>query len=267
MPGSGGARVLKAFTEFVPAARPPLARLLALQAEAQGWLARHLSARRAARTVLPWLRGYGRDKLARDVVSALVVLTLLIPQSMSYALLSGVPPYFGLYTSVLPLVLFGLVTGSSSQQPGIVAPMAITAISICRTLAPAGVVEGTPAFAKVNVQLCFAAGVVALGMWALDLAWVTELLSVPVIAGFTYGSALLIIASQIADLLGISYAPSEIYFGPRVLKAVQNASRANGVSAAIGMLSLAVLSTPRTSRFSAASCRASRPCRSSCSSS
>jgi SulP family sulfate permease len=63
----------------------------------------------------------------------------------------------------------------------------------------------------------------------------------PIISGFTYGSGCLIVASQVADLLGISYSPAENYFGPRLLRAAQNVGNANGVSMAIGLLSLLVL--------------------------
>jgi len=223
-------------------AKPPRALLAALRGEAAAWLAHRLSPRRALRALAPpWLRGYSRAKFARDAVAALVVLTLIIPQCMSYAVLTGVPTVYGLYSSILPLVVVGLVTGSTTQQPGIVAPMAITAISIGRQLAPPGVLEGSAAFARIQVQLAFASGAVALAMWALNLAWVTELLSQPVITGFSYGSAGLIIASQVADLLGIAYKPSEIYFGPRLARAGQNVLKANPVSAAIGLGSLLVL--------------------------
>jgi hypothetical protein len=248
---------LRAFVEVTPGAKSPLALLRAARASAAAWLAHRASGARVARAVLPWLRVYSREKLLRDALAASVVLTLLVPQSMSYATLSGVPVVYGLYTSVVPVVVFGLVTGSTTQQPGIVAPMAITTLSLCQQLAP-GVATGTAAFARVQMQLCFAAGIVTLAMWLLNLGWVTELLSQPVITGFTYGSACLIIASQVADLLGIAYSPAENFFGPRMVRAGQNALKANSYSCC---------STPRTSRYAATSCRSSRLCRSSCSSS
>jgi sulfate permease, SulP family len=197
------------------------------------------SARPAA--LLPWLRGYGRDKLLRDAAAACVVATLLVPQSMSYALLMGVSPVYGLYSSVAPLAAHGLVSASSCTMVGIVAPMALTALSVATQVAPPGTAQFSAEFARVHVKLAFAAGLVALAVSALRLSWLAKHISGAVIAGFTYGAACLIIASQVSDLLGVSYSPPESLFGPLVARALQNAGGANRVAAVIGASNLLIL--------------------------
>ena len=78
---------------------------------------------RAARLIpaLAWLRGYGRDALASDLLAAVIVTIMLIPQSLAYAMLAGLPPHVGLYASILPLVGYALFGTSRALEVGPVA--------------------------------------------------------------------------------------------------------------------------------------------------
>ena len=192
-------------------------------------------------TLYPWVRSYNRTSLQRDLIAALVVGTLLVPQSMSYALLTGVSPVYGLYSSIVPVMVYPLFSASPFTQFGIVAPMALVSIAIGREYAPAGVVELTTEFAIVQNKLAFVSGIVQMFLASLRLGWISDLISAPVITGFTYGSAGLIIASQFADLLGVRYSPPEQQFGPRIYKTLINLPKANGSSCAIGVISLLIL--------------------------
>lgn len=192
-------------------------------------------------TLYPWVRTYNRISLQRDLIAALVVGTLLVPQSMSYALLTGVSPVYGLYSSIVPVMVYPLFSASPFTQFGIVAPMALVSIAIGREYAPAGVVELTTEFAMVQNKLAFVSGIVQIFLASLRLGWISDLISAPVITGFTYGSAGLIIASQFADLLGVRYSPPEQQFGPRIYKTLMNLPKANGPSCAIGIISLLIL--------------------------
>jgi sulfate permease, SulP family len=189
----------------------------------------------------PWVKTYNRISLQRDLVAALVVGTLLVPQSMSYALLTGVSPVYGLYSSIVPVIVYPIFSASPYTQFGIVAPMALVSIAIGRQYAPAGVVELTTEFAIVQNKLAFVSGLVQIFLASLRLGWISDLISAPVITGFTYGSAGLIIASQFADLLGVRYSPPEQQFGPRIYKTLENLPKANGSSCAIGIFSLLIL--------------------------
>ena len=163
--------------------------------------------------LLEWLPSYSLSKLGRDLSSALVVTTLLVPQSMSYARLAGARVEAGLYSSIVPLFAYGLLTTAASMQFGIVAPTSILANSIVTGLVPPGAGgEGSDAFAHMHGQLAFASGAVLAGMSLLQLGWLAHFISGPVIVGFTWGSALLIIASQLADLLGLPVV-KQSYFG------------------------------------------------------
>ncbi|WP_280153316.1 SulP family inorganic anion transporter [Piscinibacter sp. XHJ-5] len=138
------------------------------------------------------------DALGEDLLAAVVVGVLLIPQSLAYALLAGLPPQAGLYASLLPLIAYAAF--GSSRVMG-VGPVAVLALMISQALAdaPAGVAPHDAALvlaAEVAVLLALAAG------WRLDA--LAALLSVPVLQGFETGAALSIALSQLPVLLGSS---------------------------------------------------------------
>ena len=220
---------LKRFHETVP--EPSLAdKLRALLLQLRPRLPRF--------TLLEWLPSYNRAKMASDALAACVVATVLVPQGMSYALLAGVDPVYGLYSSITPLFTYGLLTTSSSLASGPVAPSGILMNALVRDLT--GAEDRTPAFTAAILQLAFASGIVLGGMCLLQLSWIADLLSFPVISGFTSGAACLIIASQLSDLFGIP-VPREREFFKRLRAAGENAGRAHGASAAIGAVCLLVL--------------------------
>lgn len=222
---------LRAYREVVPTTTP--------FASAKAALLRSFSpSPSAGLKLLPWLKGYNRSKFTRDAVAACVVATVLVPQSMSYALLAGVDPVYGLYSSVTPLFTYGLLTTSSSLAAGPVAPTAILMNGMVRDYT--GAEDRTPAFTSAMLQLAFASGVVLSGMVVLRVGWVADLLSFPVVSGFTSGAACIIIASQLSDLFGIP-VPRERDFFRRLQRAGENALRANPHSAAIGAVCLVVL--------------------------
>ena len=143
-------------------------------------------------------RGYARTALRDDVVAACVVSVLLIPQSLAYALLAGLPAQAGLYASLLPLVAYAALGSSRAMGVG---PAAVLALMISQALvdAPAGV-------SPHEVALVLAAevgGLLALAAWwRLDA--LAALLSVPVLQGFETGATLSIAASQLPVLVGAS---------------------------------------------------------------
>ncbi|MBL7250263.1 SulP family inorganic anion transporter [Alloalcanivorax marinus] len=146
-----------------------------------------------------WLRGYGREDAAADGMAALIVTIMLIPQSLAYALLAGVPPQVGLYASILPLVAYALFGSSRTLAVG---PVAVVSLM---TAAAAGQVAGGDAdlYLTATVILALLSGVMLVVMGLLRLGWVANLLSHSVISGFITASGILIAASQLKHLLGI----------------------------------------------------------------
>lgn len=170
-------------------AAPPRA---AWGAEAMAPLARWLP-------VLDWGRRYDRAALASDLVAALVVTVMLIPQSLAYALLAGLPPVVGLYASILPLLAYALFGTSRTLAVG---PVAV--ISLLTAAAAGSVAQpGTPEYLAAATALAALSGLMLLAMGVLRLGFVANLLSHPVISGFITASGLLIATGQLPHLLGV----------------------------------------------------------------
>ena len=149
--------------------------------------------------ILDWGRRYDRDTLVSDVVAAIIVTMMLIPQSLAYALLAGLPPEIGLYASVAPLLLYAVFGTSRVLAVGPVAVVSLmTAAAIGEHAA-----AGSPQYWAVAITLAFLSGVMLLIMGVLRLGFLANFLSHPVISGFISASGLLIAASQLKTLMGV----------------------------------------------------------------
>lgn len=146
-----------------------------------------------------WARHYRRQHLGADLLAGLVVTVLVLPQSLAYAMLAGLPPQAGLYVSILPVVAYALVGSSMTQSVG---PVAITAIMTFSVLSPLAV-PGSPHYVALAAVLALFSGLMVLGFGLLRLGFLSNLLSRPVVRGFISGSALLILVSQVRLLLGV----------------------------------------------------------------
>ncbi|HHB76623.1 MAG TPA: sodium-independent anion transporter, partial [Desulfobulbus sp.] len=148
---------------------------------------------------LDWLSDYDLHKLKSDLVAGITVALVLVPQSMAYAQLAGLPAYYGLYASFLPPMVAALFGSSRRLATGPVAVVSIMTATALEPLATAGSAE----FIGYAVLLAFLVGLFQLALGVLKLGLVVNLLSHPVIVGFTNAAALVIGSSQIARLLGI----------------------------------------------------------------
>jgi SulP family sulfate permease len=149
--------------------------------------------------ILDWGRSYRQETFVSDLMAALLVTVMLIPQSLAYALLAGLPAEVGLYASVAPLVLYAIFGTSRALAVGPVAVVSLmTAAAIGEHAA-----AGTPAYWAIAVTLAFLSGAMLLLMGLLRLGFLANFLSHPVISGFISASGLLIAASQIKTLLGV----------------------------------------------------------------
>jgi SulP family sulfate permease len=149
--------------------------------------------------ILDWGRRYDRATLANDLVAAVIVTIMLIPQSLAYALLAGLPAEVGLYASIAPLILYAVFGTSRALAVG---PVAVASLMTAAAVAPLAA-EGTPEYLGAAIALALLSGVMLLGMGFLRLGFIAAFLSHPVISGFITASGLLIAASQVPQILGI----------------------------------------------------------------
>lgn len=155
---------------------------------------------------LTWLPGYGRAQLQGDAVAGLTVAVMLIPQGMGYAMLAGLPPIVGLYASLVPVAVYGLL-GTSRQ-------LAVGPVAMVSLLVAAGVgsiaAPGSDTYIAHAVLLALMVGVMQLFMGLARLGFLVSFLSHPVISGFTSAAALIIGFSQLGHLLGVRLPRSHL---------------------------------------------------------
>jgi SulP family sulfate permease len=149
--------------------------------------------------LLEWGREYNRDTFTNDAVAALIVTIMLIPQSLAYALLAGLPPEVGLYASVAPLLLYAVLGSSRVLAVG---PVAVVSLMTAATVAEHAV-AGSHAYWQVAITLAFLSGGMLLIMGLLRLGFLANFLSHPVISGFISASGLLIALSQLKTIMGV----------------------------------------------------------------
>ncbi|WP_146297767.1 SulP family inorganic anion transporter [Nitratireductor mangrovi] len=150
--------------------------------------------------VLDWGRDYDREALGDDVVAAVIVTIMLIPQSLAYALLAGLPPEMGLYASILPLVAYAVFGTSRALAVGPVAVVSLMTATAIGRIAE----QGSADYATAAILLAFMSGLLLLAMGLLRLGFLANLLSHPVVSGFITASGILIAASQLRHVFGVS---------------------------------------------------------------
>tara|TARA_R110002049_G_scaffold173750_4_gene340683 strand:+ start:9748 stop:11490 length:1743 start_codon:yes stop_codon:yes gene_type:complete len=149
--------------------------------------------------LIGWLRTYHRGLLARDVLAAVIVTLMLVPQALAYAMLAGLPPEMGLYASMLPLVLYAVFGTSASLAVGPVAVAALmTASALSSFAAP-----GSPEYIGAALVLAALSGLILIAMGVLRLGFLVNFLSHPVISGFVTASGILIAISQLKHIFGV----------------------------------------------------------------
>ncbi|MDA7430822.1 sulfate permease [Primorskyibacter aestuariivivens] len=149
--------------------------------------------------VLDWGRDYSRETLSNDLIAAVIVTIMLIPQSLAYALLAGLPPEVGIYASIAPIILYAIFGTSRALAVG---PVAV--VSLMTAAAIGNVAEqGTMGYAVAALTLAALSGGMLLIMGVFRLGFLANFLSHPVIAGFITASGILIATSQLKHVLGV----------------------------------------------------------------
>ncbi|CTQ50332.1 SulP family inorganic anion transporter [Jannaschia donghaensis] len=149
--------------------------------------------------VLAWGRRYSRRDLTGDLLAAMIVTIMLVPQSLAYAMLAGLPPQAGLYASIVPILLYAVFGTSRTLAVG---PVAVVSLMTAAALGEV-VQQGTAAYAAAALTLAGLSGVILIALGILRLGLLANYLSHPVIGGFITASGLLIAASQLRHILGI----------------------------------------------------------------
>ena len=184
--------------------------------------------------ILDWARGYSREDLASDLLAGVITAILLVPQGMAFGLLAGLPPQAGLYASILPPILYALLGTSRTLAVG---PVSVAAIMVAQALSglPPGAQYVTSALvlALLGAAVLLALGVLRLGVLA-------NFLSHPVLSGFTTAAAILIVLSQLPNLLGIA-APRGMSLGDAPARVLEALRVMNFSTAALGALSVVLL--------------------------
>ena len=148
---------------------------------------------------LQWGATYDRQAFSNDMIAAVIVTIMLIPQSLAYALLAGLPPEAGIYASILPIILYAIFGTSRALAVGPVAVVSLLTASAVGQVAE----QGTAGYAIAALTLAFLSGGFLVLLGVFRLGFLANFLSHPVIAGFITASGILIAASQLKHILGI----------------------------------------------------------------
>jgi SulP family sulfate permease len=149
--------------------------------------------------IFDWGRRYNRASFGADLLAAVIVTIMLIPQSLAYAMLAGLPPEVGIYASIAPIILYAIFGTSRALAVGPVAVVSLLTASAVGQVAD----QGTAGYAVAALTLAGLSGAFLLLLGVFRLGFLANFLSHPVIAGFITASGILIAVSQLKHILGI----------------------------------------------------------------
>jgi len=186
--------------------------------------------------ILQWLPNYKREWLKNDLFAGLTIGVILIPQGIAYAIIAGLPPIYGLYTAMIPQIVYA-VLGTSRQLA--VGPAAMDSLIVASGIGLLASI-GSEHFLVLAVLLAFLVGFFQVLFGLFHLGFLVNFLSKPVISGFTSGSAIIIGMNQIGNLLGINLERSN-QIQTLILEVIQSVSDMHWPTALIGILSVVLI--------------------------
>ncbi len=176
------------------------------------------------------LRHYDRPSFKSDLQAGFTVSVVLIPQAMAYAMLAGLPPVYGLYAAVFPLLIYALLGSSRHLSIGPAALLSLLiAAGVGRMAEP-----GSPAYIQWALALALGVGILQFFLGVFRLGFLVNFLSNPVISGFTSASAVMIILGQAKSLMGIELGPQR-HFPDMVTSLVRSAHASDLLTIAVGL--------------------------------
>ena len=161
---------------------------------------------------LQWLKSYQYSDFSSDLIAAVIVTIMLIPQSLAYAMLAGAPPQLGLYASILPLMIYAIFGTSRTLSVG---PVAIASLMTAAAIQNLGI-ENEIDYINAAIMLAFLSGIFLVLMGFFKLGFLANFLSHPVVSGFITASGIIIGLSQFRHIIGIQAS------GDNLIELVEN---------------------------------------------
>jgi len=186
--------------------------------------------------ILNWLPNYKKEFFKNDLGAGIAVGIMLIPQGIAYAMIAGLPPIYGLYTAMIPQMVYA-VFGTSRQLA--VGPVAMDSLIVASGVATLAEI-GTEHFIEFAILLAFMMGVLQVLFGIFKLGFLVNFLSRPVISGFTSAAALIIALSQLKHLMGVEIQRNNKIHG-LVFDALEHLKDINLITLAIGIISILIL--------------------------
>ncbi len=185
--------------------------------------------------VLEWGKTYNKDQFTNDGIAAIIVTIMLIPQSLAYALLAGLPAEMGIYASIIPIILYAIFGTSKALAVG---PVAIVSLMTAATIGSI-TEQGSENYIVAALTLAFLSGAFLVFLGIFRLGFISNFLSHPVIAGFITASGIIIATSQIKHILGINANGHNLY--ELISSILTHLNESNIITCLIGLSSMAFL--------------------------
>lgn len=185
---------------------------------------------------LDWLRGYTKQDFLKDVIAGITIGVVLVPQGMAYAMIAGLPPVYGLYAGLFPLLVY-IFLGTSRQLA--IGPVALDSLLVAAGLGTLAI-TGVENYIAMAIFLAFLVGAIQVVLGMFRLGFLVNFLSKPVISGFTSAAAFIIIFSQLKHLLGVNTAKSNTFY-ELVLNALEKIGETNSYDFGLGVLGILII--------------------------
>ncbi len=186
--------------------------------------------------VMNWLSGYERPWLKSDCIAGITAAAIVLPKALAYATVAGLPIQVGLYTSFVPMLVYGLLGTSRSLSVSTSATLAILTGTALSQVSPQG---DALELARATAMLCLLTGAILIAAGALRLGFIAHFISAPVLTGFKAGIAVVIIADQIPKLLGFHITKDGFFHD--VWSIIMAIPHASVPSAAVGLATILLL--------------------------
>ena len=182
---------------------------------------------------LQWLPNYKRSWFPKDLIAGITVGIILIPQGMAYAMIAGLPPVYGLYASLFPVLIYAFLGTSRQLATG---PVAMDSLLVAAGLG-ALAITGVENYIAMAIFLAFLVGAIQFVLGLGRMGFLVNFLSKPVISGFTSAAAIIIMFSQLKHLLGVDIEKSN-KFHILIRNAFEKVAETNLYDFGIGILGI-----------------------------
>ncbi|MGD8428727.1 MAG: sulfate permease [Balneolaceae bacterium] len=186
--------------------------------------------------IATWLPEYNRSKFSGDLAAGLTTGAMFIPQGMAYAVIAGVPPIYGLYAGVIPLLVYPLLATSRHLSLG---PVSVNMLIIAAGISTLAT-SGTEEYIALTILLTMITGLLQLFMGSMRLGSILNFFSRPVIAGFTLAAPIIIAGTQLHNLMGIDL-PNTQYIFYILEEVIQNIDQLHIITFFVGVSAILLL--------------------------